>query len=205
MADRATRTASPASAGAVTDRSPGGRREDVASVTESFSELQRTVRRWKARLAAAFGDDVESATRLLLHTVESEGPMRASALAASVQADLSTVSRQVTTLVSRGLLERRADQRDGRACLLAVTDAGRAAIAAYEQGRQAFFDTVLSGWSAGEMRQFARQMEQFTAAYDRAHVALMTERTGRRDGPAGTRARISADDQPADLEEGPTA
>lgn len=205
MADRATGTASPASAGAVTDRSPGGRREDVASVTESFSELQRTVRRWKARLAAAFGDDVESATRLLLHTVESEGPMRASALAASVHADLSTVSRQVTTLVARGLLERRADQRDGRACLLAVTDPGRAAIAAYEQGRQAFFDTVLSGWSAGEMRQFARQLEQFTAAYDHAHVALMTTRTGRMDGHAGTRPRAAADDQPADLEEGPTA
>jgi len=184
MADRATGTASPASAGAVTDRPPGGRRENVAAVTESFSELQRTVRRCKARLAAAFGDDVESATRLLLHTVESEGPMRASALAASVQSDLSTVSRQVTTLVARGLLERRADQRDGRACLLAVTDAGRAAIAEYEQGRQAFFDTVLAGWSAGEMRQFARQLEQFTAAYDHAHVTLMATRTKRmEEGP----------------------
>jgi predicted MarR family transcription regulator len=107
--------------------------------------------------------------------------------------------------VARGLLERRADQRDGRACLLAVTDAGRAAIAEYEQGRQAFFDTVLSGWSAGEMRQFARQLEQFTAAYDHAHVALMTERTGRVDGHAGTRGRISADDKPADPEEGPAA
>ena len=205
MADGATGTATPASAGTVTDRPPGNRRENVASVTESFSELQRTVRRWKARLAAAFGDDVESATRLLLHTVESEGPMRASALAASVQSDLSTVSRQVTSLVARGLLERRADQRDGRACLLAVTDAGRAAIAQYEQGRQAFFDTVLSGWSAGEMRQFARQLERFTAAYDHAHMDLMTERTGRMGGRAGPRVRASADDQTAGLEEGFTA
>ena len=205
MAERATGTASPAPAGAVTDTTPGGRRENVAAVTESFSELQRTVRRWKARLAAAFGDDVESATRLLLHTVESEGPMRASALAASVQSDLSTVSRQVTTLVARGLLERRADQRDGRACLLAVTDAGRAAIAEYEQGRQAFFDTVLAGWSAGEMRQFAQQLDRFTASYDHAHTALMTKRTGHVDGHAGNRARASAHDHPADLEEGPTA
>jgi DNA-binding MarR family transcriptional regulator len=177
----------------------------VASVAESFGELQRTVRRWKARLVAAFGDDVDSATQLLLHTVESEGPMRASALAASVQADLSTVSRQVATLVARGLLERQADQRDGRACLLTVTDPGRAAIAAYEQGRQAFFDTVLSGWSAGEMRQFARQLERFTGAYDDAHIAWMTERTGRTDGRAGSRVRASAHDDSADLEEGPTA
>ena len=77
MADSATGTAPPVPAGAAAGGSPGGRPETVAAVAESFSELQRTVRRWKARLLAAFGDDVESATQLLLHTVESEGPMRA--------------------------------------------------------------------------------------------------------------------------------
>jgi len=153
-----------------------GRTAAVASVTDSFIDLQRTVRRSKARLLAAAGNDVESATHLLLHTVESEGPMRASTLAASVHADLSTVSRQVAALVARGLLERRADQRDGRACVLAVTDAGRAAIAEHEQGRQAFFDEVLTGWSADELRQFGQQMERFTAAYDRVHAALVGAR-----------------------------
>jgi DNA-binding MarR family transcriptional regulator len=157
-------------------RPADGHLEAVASVTESFSDLQRTVRRSKARLLAAAGNDVESATHLLLHMVESEGPMRASALAASVQADLSTVSRQVAALVGRGLLERRADQLDGRASLLAVTGAGRAAIAEHEQGRQAFFDEVLTGWSTDELRQFAQQMERFTAAYDRIHTALMNRR-----------------------------
>jgi DNA-binding MarR family transcriptional regulator len=153
-----------------------GRTAAVASVTDSFIDLQRTVRRSKARLLAAAGNDVESATHLLLHTLESDGPMRASTLAASVHADLSTVSRQVTALVGRGLLERRADQRDGRACVLAVTDAGRAAIAEHEQGRQAFFDEVLAEWSADELRQFGQQMERFTAAYDRVHAARVGAR-----------------------------
>jgi DNA-binding MarR family transcriptional regulator len=170
MADSAT--AAPPSAHARTARRP----ETVASVAESFRDLQRTVRRSKARLLTAASNDVESATQMLLHTVAAEGPMRASALAASLQADLSTVSRQVGVLVSRGLLERQADQLDGRASLLAVTDAGRAALAQYEQGRQAFFDEVLTGWSTGEMRQFAQQLERFTAAYDRIHAARMTER-----------------------------
>jgi DNA-binding MarR family transcriptional regulator len=153
----------------------------VEAVADSFIELQRTVRRAKARLQAA-GDDVESATKALLQTVAAEGPMRASALAASVQADLSTVSRQVTVLVGRGLLERQADQCDGRASLLAVTRAGRAAVAEHEQGRQAFFDAVLTGWSTQEMGQFARQLERFTAAYDQVHTAFMNERDGRPDG-----------------------
>jgi DNA-binding MarR family transcriptional regulator len=154
----------------------GPRRESVASVAESFVDLQRTVRRAKARLLAAAGNDVESATQVLLHTVAAEGPLRASALAASVQADLSTVSRQVAVLVSRGLLERQADQHDGRASLLALTEAGRAAVAQHDVGRQAFFDEVLTGWSSGEMRQFAGQLERFTAAYDRIHTARMKER-----------------------------
>jgi DNA-binding MarR family transcriptional regulator len=153
----------------------------VAAVTDSFIDLQRTVRRSKARLLAAAGNDVESATHLLLHTVESEGPMRASALAASVHSDLSTVSRQVGALVGRGLLERRADQRDGRACVLAVTDAGRAAIAEHERGRQAFFDEVLTGWDADELRQFGQQLERFTAAYDRVHAARVGDRARHQD------------------------
>ena len=126
-------------------RRNASRPDTVASVAESFVGLQRTVRRSKARLLAAASNDVESATQVLLHTVAAEGPMRASALAASVQADLSTVSRQVAVLVSRGVLERQADQLDGRASLLAVTEAGRAAVAEHDQGRQAFFDEVLAG------------------------------------------------------------
>jgi DNA-binding MarR family transcriptional regulator len=146
--------------------------DGAAAVAESFVDLMRTVRRAKARMLDAAGRDVDSASQVLLHTVHCEGPMRASALAASIQADLSTVSRQVTTLVSHGLLERQADQGDGRATLLAVTSAGRAAIARHEQGRQAFFEAVLSGWTPAEMGQFARQLERFTAAYDQVHTAL---------------------------------
>jgi DNA-binding MarR family transcriptional regulator len=178
MAESSTAALGPSRTEAGSGRLPGGHPEAVASVTDSFIDLQRTVRQSKARLLAAAGNDVESATHLLLHAVQSEGPMRASALAATVHSDLSTVSRQVTTLVGRGLLERRADQRDGRACVLAVTDAGRAAIAEHERGRQAFFDEVLTGWSTDELRQFGQQMERFTAAYDRVHAARVVARAG---------------------------
>lgn len=204
MADRASAASPLARAGGAPRRSPGRRRETVASVAESFIDLQRTVRRSKARLLAAAGDDVESATHVLLQTVAADGPMRASALAASVQADLSTVSRQVAALVARGLLERQADQLDGRACLLAVTDAGRAAIAKHEQGRQAFFDEVLADWGSEEMSQFAQQLERFTAAYDRVHTAWMSERATRPDDP-GVPTHSSDPHHTDDREEGPTA
>jgi len=196
MADNAMPTLPPAHAEARPRRSPGDRPEAVASVTESFIDLQRTVRRAKARLLAAAGNDVESATHVLLHTVAADGPMRASALAASVQADLSTVSRQVAVLVGRGLLERRADQLDGRACLLAVTGAGRAAVAEHERGRQAFFDDVLTGWSSEELRQFAQQLERFTAAYDHMHADRMSQRAERPEAQASA----TEPHHPADFE-----
>ncbi len=156
------------------------RAKTVAAAADSFADLQRTVRRAKARLLAAAGDDIDSAAQALLHTVGALGPMRASTLAASVQSDLSTISRQVATLVARGLLARQADQHDGRASLLAVTSAGQAAIDQHERGRLAFFTGVLDGWDEAEMRQFTRQLERFTAAYEQNHTALMKEKYARR-------------------------
>src|ERR1700749_3290748 len=71
MADRAG--TAPSAHGAAPSGSPGDRGATVASVTKSFLGLQRTVRRSKARLNAAAGDDVESATQGLLHVVAAEG------------------------------------------------------------------------------------------------------------------------------------
>ncbi|HEX3792356.1 MAG TPA: MarR family transcriptional regulator [Pseudonocardiaceae bacterium] len=139
------------------------------SVGNAVIELLHTVRRSKARSLAADGSDVESAAQALLRIIADDGPLRASALAASVQSDLSTVSRQVATLVDRGLLERRADQRDGRASLLHVTDAGQAVIAEHKSAREAFFSEVLDGWSAAEQDQFAHLLTRFTTAYDHTH------------------------------------
>jgi DNA-binding MarR family transcriptional regulator len=176
---------------------PGGAPE----VADAFVDLLRTVRRSKARLVAAAGDDVESAAQLLLRTVAADGPMRASALAASVHADLSTVSRQVATLVGRGLFERRADQEDGRASLLVVTDAGQAVIAAHEGVRAAFFEQTLQGWTPGERDQFARQLTRFARAYDDVHAQWMDEASRR---PADAKDLTIEDEKTEDVKEGTT-
>jgi DNA-binding MarR family transcriptional regulator len=150
------------------------------AATASLLDLLRTVRKAKARMLADARGDVDSATQLLLHTVAQAGPMRTSTLAATVGSDLSTVSRQVSALVTAGLLERRADPADGRACLLALTPAGEARLADHEQDRDAFFDEVLDGWTEDELSQFAGLLARFTASYDQVHAARLTARNMRR-------------------------
>ena len=55
-------------------------------------------------------------------------PLRVSALAEAVHSDVSTVSRQVTTLVELGFVTRGPDPDDGRAQALTLTDEGNALL-----------------------------------------------------------------------------
>ena len=160
------------------------------AVAARVLDLLRTVRKAKARMMNGRGD-VESAMVLLLHTVAETGPVRTSALAVSVQSDLSTVSRQAATLVANGMLERRADPVDGRAGLLALTPAGEASLAEHVQARTAFFENVLDGCSDEEMGQFAGLLARFTSSYDRVHAAWTTERTPRPDQAATTEGPLA--------------
>lgn len=168
---------------------PAGSPERPASpdaltvVADSFSDLLRTARHAKARLLAASGDVVEPATDLLLRVVAADGPIRASALALSLQSDLSTVSRYVTGLVASGLLERRADPADGRACLLAITELGCKKLSEREHVRRKFFAEVVGGWDEAELDEFARLLARFAVSYKKSQAAWLSEHIGAGSGP----------------------
>jgi DNA-binding MarR family transcriptional regulator len=84
----------------------------------------------------------------LLNRVEELGPMRASDLAATLMLDASTISRQTHKLVDAGLIERTIDPVDGRACLLAVSDRGRDALAEAVSFRRVQLAELLNEWSS---------------------------------------------------------
>lgn len=113
---------------------------------------------------------------ILLVTLAGLGECRSSALAEAVFSDPSTVSRQVAALVKDGLVERRADPGDGRASVLAVTQAGRELLVERRRMRIEAFERVFEDWSQDDLKGFADLFERFAQDYERTIPALLIER-----------------------------
>jgi DNA-binding MarR family transcriptional regulator len=137
---------------------PVDRLAEVRTLADQLPRFMRLVHALKTQ--AAKNDNRDQAARVLLFPLTRLGPLRQSALADLVHADPSTVSRHVASLVEQGLVRRVADESDGRASRLVVTDAGHAAL-------------------EGLCREREKHLAQVTAAWDTADLATLTGLFGR--------------------------
>jgi len=92
-----------------------------------------------------------------------EEPRRVSALAEVVHSDVSTVSRQVSSLVGHELVEKLPDPLDGRASMLSLTAQGRELLQQLQAQRGRWFKTVLADWTEQEAQTFIDQLERLAA------------------------------------------
>ena len=83
-------------------------------------------------------------------------------LAEAQALDISTVSRGISGVVALGLVERVPDERDRRACLITLTTAGEAALAASRDWYHEVFAETFAGWNRDELRVFAANMLRVT-------------------------------------------
>jgi DNA-binding MarR family transcriptional regulator len=128
-----------------------GRVEALRTLSEQMPRFMRLIHAAKAQGASA---DRDRAALVLLFPLVRIGPLRQGALAELVHADPSTVSRHVATLVDRGLVRRVADESDGRASRLVVTDEGHQALAALRLEREGHFERVTADWSVDDLTTF---------------------------------------------------
>jgi DNA-binding MarR family transcriptional regulator len=154
---------------------PARARTDVAAVADTFLELMRSFTRARAKLLAAAAHDVEWSAQVVLKHLDAGGPMRSSELAERIDSDPSTVSRQVAALVKDGLIERRADPEDGRACLLVPTAKGQIVLSEHNAIRLQHFTGMLGDWSDGDLRTFAAMLQRFTDDFDSANHDWLSE------------------------------
>jgi DNA-binding MarR family transcriptional regulator len=149
---------------------------DVAALADTVAHLMRAFARARSRLLAAAAHDVEWSAHIVLKVLATEGPMRSSALAERIESDPSTVSRQVAALVKSGLLERRADPEDGRACLLVSTAKADAVLSEHNNIRLEHFTRMLGDWSDGDVSTFATLLQRFTDDFEIANHDWLNQR-----------------------------
>ncbi len=116
--------------------------------------LARLGRRMRQRLP---GEELDFAAIVLLKALLHRGPLRLSALAAVLEVDASTVSRQVRHLEDKGLLERTGDPDDGRAFRIGLSEEGRTRLETGGERRRAFVAELLESWPS-EDREHLRNL-----------------------------------------------
>lgn len=100
------------------------REQGRAEIAESLQQIAVLVVRYLAdRQGLAF------TSVLVLSLLAAEGPMRLTAVAAAEGVSQPSMSQLVQRLERQGLAARVSDGADGRAALVAITDAGRALMA----------------------------------------------------------------------------
>ena len=92
-------------------------------------------------------DHVDPSTFPLARTLMCGQAMRLSDLAAKVELDASTVSRQIKQLEDKGIVERTTDPADGRASLIRLTRHGEEQMQAAFRRRFLRIKTALDPWS----------------------------------------------------------
>lgn len=134
------------------------------------STLMRLMHPVKAAAARETGPGVghDRSAMLLLFPLMS-GPLRPGTLAEQSHADPSTISRQVAELVRRDLVRREPDPSDGRASLLAITDAGREVCEHVRRLRRELLASAVAAWSDTDLEAFASLLNRFNGALGTAY------------------------------------
>jgi DNA-binding MarR family transcriptional regulator len=142
--------------------------EAATALGDEMSRLMRLINAWKVRSR----EDPGGGDRLLLARLVSCGPRRATDLAVDTLLDLSTVSRQIRSLVDRGLVERRPDPDDRRGTLLSATAAGVTAFQHYRDQRNERLARVLEAWPAEDRHDLVRLFGRLNDDFAEHHLEI---------------------------------
>jgi DNA-binding MarR family transcriptional regulator len=149
-----------------------GKPEEVTR--EAYTRLEREIglllrrsRAISARLAREVHPDLDGASYGLLALLQDAGPLRAGDLVARLGLDKSTVSRQLTSLVSLGLVTRTPDPDDARAQVLAPSPEGSARLARIREARRARWESDLRDWPPQDIATLASLLARFNDLRER--------------------------------------
>jgi DNA-binding MarR family transcriptional regulator len=109
---------------------------------------------------------LDRAAYVILRHLADAGPQNVSALAARLNLDGSTVTRQVTAMQRAGLIRREADPHDGRGTVVAPTEAGLRRLAAVRAARGRLYGEMLADWTPEDRETLAVMLRRLNEALD---------------------------------------
>lgn len=115
------------------------------------------------RLRTRFdGDSVDPGHISILYNLKCHGAMRLGDLAEMMRLDASTVSRHVQQLGENGFIDRGPDPEDGRARIIEISEAGRAALKHTFNQRRDVITEAMADWSPAERDRLRHDIIRLT-------------------------------------------
>lgn len=110
----------------------------------------------------------------VLYELAQGGEQTAAALMRRLDMDKAHLSRIVSRLLARGLVQRRPSPDHGKHLLLSLTDAGRTTFDALERGTRAQLDTLLAPLGQDQRRRLVSAMRDISGLLDRGTESVKT-------------------------------
>ncbi|MDF5757800.1 MarR family transcriptional regulator [Spongiactinospora sp. TRM90649] len=147
---------------------------DLTTILAAYRRLVTTLNRAKthAQLTEAAGVRLDRPdVQILVHLLDEGGPRRIGAIAEALRVESPHVTRHVSALERRGLLERVRDPDDGRAWRIALTQHGAEAADSCRRISLKWFGGALADWSDHDRAELARLLDRLADdIQDEVHI-----------------------------------
>ncbi|MFF0492695.1 MarR family winged helix-turn-helix transcriptional regulator [Nocardia sp. NPDC003482] len=140
--------------------------DDADLLGAQLLRFVRAINRAKGQLAKHGPDGLEKLAYSVLFCLVHDGPQRTGKLAEQLHAEMSTISRQTRTLVAHGLVERRADPIDGRACVLAATAEGQRVFEENRRLRNLWMADLLGDWPPADRTTLITLLDRLNSSIE---------------------------------------
>lgn len=160
--------------------------ETIAGFIEYVSRLalsDRLRQRFAGTARVVTGSDLQA-----LRVLDRGGPMTYGELAGHLLLDRTTISRMAARLLSAELVSRVTDEEDKRKAWLAVTSAGRKALARVEAVYIEFYEVAIADWSPADRAAARRVLVGLQDRLARLDIDESGRAAGLAPSPLGTAA-----------------
>jgi DNA-binding MarR family transcriptional regulator len=137
-------------------------RAPLAVVETELAVLARTLEGLSRR--SAIHRDLDRASYLIARTLDADGPVSITGLAARLGLDATTVTRQVAAMEADGLVRRSRDPDDARVRRIDLSPRGRQRMREVRTRREDRIGQLLASWSDDDRVAFGTLLARFNAA-----------------------------------------